>query len=52
MEKITNEYYNLARKTSTFNSDNLFKFNDIDLENLYNENGSLDIDLTALLKIA
>jgi len=51
MEKITHEYYNLAKNTATVNSDNLLKFNDLDLENLYNENGSLDIDLTALLKI-
>ena len=51
MESITNNYYNLAKNSSTLNSDNLMKFNDIDLENLYNENGSLDIDLSSLLNI-
>jgi glutaminase len=51
MENLVQQFYDLTKTSSIDDSEKLKKFNNIDLEELMEENGSLEIDLKSLLGI-
>ena len=51
MENLVHNYYELVKTSNIRESDKLIQFQDFDMQNYLNENGSLDIDLKKKLKL-
>ena len=51
IEKVVNDYYDLVKNSHIEDNQNLLQFNELDLEQHFNERGTLDLNLKAMLEI-
>ncbi len=51
IEGFVTQFYELAKISPVEHEEKLKQFNNIDLEDILQENGNLDIDLKALLEL-